>query len=457
MPTGSDMMDKSGRILKSDDPELATQPRTALAERVDTVRSLLGGSGLGRSLVRARGIPSASLRQSVLSLATAFPAVARRPFGPLAEAAAEARAGRFGRISFIAVVIVPTLVVGLYCALFASNQYVAEMRFAVRGSVQGLPGVNEFGAASLLMGLNNNQESQFLAVYIRSRAMVEAVESKVDLRGMFNRPRLDFWARLGPDRILEDLERHWQRMVNVSTEAISGILTVEVRAFTAADALAIAKAIQVESERLLNDMSGRVRQDTMAFAEQRLRAEVTDLTKVWSELHQYRDRQRVIDASLAAMRNVDTVAELQRERMKRGTELAAARRSLAADAPSLRQLTDRIAVLDATIHDSQALNSQPSTGVGPGASPDQRLQYDWLTVQLDMNEQRVKSAETALDRARMDLQRHQIFLTTFSPPALPERSLYPLRIKSVATVLMSCLVLWGLGALLGSGAREHAD
>lgn len=419
-------------------------------------RSRLGepqrrGSVIARAVERCRGMPSpwkpGSVRvRDVLDGRTfrAVKAVAR-PFG----------AGRFGGIGFFVVVVIPTLVVGLYLALFSQNQYAAEMRLAVRGNVEKLAGAEEWGYFGFLIKLNNNQESLILAKYIRSRAMIERVEKRVDLRTIFNRPQLDVWARLGSDPTTDDFERYWQRMVDVSLQSISGIITVQVRAFTPADALAILEALRVESEDLVNELSDRTRADTMASAERRLVAEAAELGDLRLTFQRYRGEEGVIDAGSAAKSVVDSATDLEKERMRRATELAAARQTLDADAPSLRHLGRRIQAID----DSLAQVRRAGVGAGDsnagGTSPHQRLKYDWLTVQNDMAELRLRSAETALDRARVDLEKQQVFLSVFSPPALPERSSFPHRGKTLMSVLMGALVLWSLGKLSMAAVRDH--
>jgi capsular polysaccharide transport system permease protein len=72
-----------------------------------------------------------------------------------------------------------------------------------------------------------------------------------------------------------------------------------------------------------------------------------------------------------------------------------------------------------------------------------------------MSEHRVKSAETALDRARADLDKQQVFLSVFSPPAMPERPSFPNRGKALLTALIGSFVIWSLGKLSLASVRDH--
>ncbi len=79
-------------------------------------------------------------------------------------------------ISFITLVIIPSITVGVYLAFIASDQYTAEMRFAVRpaepdqtserGGSSGGGSTMEIGGAALA-----GQDAQIVASYIRSRTV----------------------------------------------------------------------------------------------------------------------------------------------------------------------------------------------------------------------------------------------------------------------------------------------
>lgn len=431
---------------------------TAEAERFPPGGGFPEGGALRRALVHLREIQAPALGRSVRDVAARLPAPAVAPLmgavGPALRPLASP--GFLRRLPFLIMVVLPTAVAALYLAFLASNQYTAEMRFAVRGTVQGLDGADEWGQLGYMIRLNNNQESQILASFIRSRGMLDRVATKLDVSAIFNRPALDFWARLGSDPSATELERYWQKMVDVSVEAISGIVTVEVRAFTPEDAMALVEAIRSASEQLVNELTERARRDTMAFAERRLVASAGELSGIRAEFQRYRDQQGVIDAGQAAKSAVTTLTELKRERIKRATELAAARGSLRADAPTLQSLGKRIAVIDESIADLERRLVADRKGEGSASSsPEQRLAYDWLSARSDMAESRLGSAEAALDRARVEVERQQVFLAVFSPAGLPERSSFPHRKQTVLIVFLGSFLIWALGRLLISAVRDH--
>ncbi len=71
-------------------------------------------------------------------------------------------------------VLMPTLVVGLYLFAFASNQYVAEAQFAVRGNVEPMENIS-LGQYTNLNQKHNIQESFIVRDFINSQTLVDAL------------------------------------------------------------------------------------------------------------------------------------------------------------------------------------------------------------------------------------------------------------------------------------------
>ncbi len=163
-------------------------------------------------------------------------------------------------------VVLPTLVVGLYLFGFASNQYVAEAQFAVRGNVEPMENIS-LGQYTSLIQKHNSQDSFIVRDYITSQTMVDALEKSIGLSKMFSRPEADFWTRFDPKDPIEDLTQYWRKHVDAHIDSISGVIRLSVRAFTPQDALTIAGEVVRRSEALINEISKRAQSDMVAQAE----------------------------------------------------------------------------------------------------------------------------------------------------------------------------------------------
>jgi capsular polysaccharide transport system permease protein len=62
----------------------------------------------------------------------------------------------------------------------------------------------------------------------------------------------------------------------------------------------------------------------------------------------------------------------------------------------------------------------------------------------------------ALENARLQAMRQQLFVVDVVRPNLPERALFPRRTMMVATVFLALLLSYSIGWLIIAGMREHA-
>ncbi|WOJ91127.1 hypothetical protein RZS28_07565 [Methylocapsa polymorpha] len=360
------------------------------------------------------------------------------------------------RRSFMVCVVLPFLAGVAYFGFLASDQFLSETRFAVRGATELIPGSDALAASGLgaLGSLNINQDAYIVADYIQSRSMVDDLSKEIDLRAMFNNPKGDWWARLDPSETPEGLLRYWRSAVQASVEVISGIVTVTVRTFSPEDSVRLAAAIRARCDIVANRLLDRMRGGLIERAEAEVKVARDRLAARRTNLEQFRNARNLIDPRASAQSLGETITELRRDLIDVEVKLDSAIESLDANAPQIRELQinqqalkDQIARLESKIT-SQNRNAPTASGA--------LTQYDQLDIDRTLAERRVMLAEKLLDNARADASRHHIYLVSVEEPTWPQSSLFPKRASTVVTILFSALCLWSLGLLLVAGVRDHA-
>ena len=305
-----------------------------------------------------------------------------------------------------------TVFVG-YPAYFQSAQYTTEARFAVRTGERAT--ADPIAALSALSNFTQAQDSLIIVNYLKSRAIVDALEQKIDLRALFSRRDIDWYSRFDRDDEVERLVRYWRNQVKASVESQSGIISVQFSAFSPADAKLIADTVVSISEDLINTMSARARRDTLREAE----AEVARA-----------------EGRLSAKLEQDAVS--------------AQRNLVGANAPQIQMLRTRMQVIDEQIASLQARitasTSQSAASDGGKALGASITRFDQIELERKVAEKQYTEALTALERARMNAGRQTMYLATFVQPILPQEHSWPYRIW---------FSLIGLGLAVGAtvGAR----
>jgi capsular polysaccharide transport system permease protein len=81
--------------------------------------------------------------------------------------------------------------------------------------------------------------------------------------------------------------------------------------------------------------------------------------------------------------------------------------------------------------------------------------YERLESERSFAEKAYQHALEALDRARMNADRQQVYIAGFVQPNLPEEALYPRRLRNVGIALFLCCAVWLIGTFIVQTVREH--
>jgi capsular polysaccharide transport system permease protein len=357
-------------------------------------------------------------------------------------------------LAFVAIVAIPTLLTAFYLFAVASDQYVAEFRFTLNSAE-----APRFEPASLLTGLAAPGppaalESQILVQYIGSRAIVDRLDAGLDLRQLFSPARADWWSRLSTPATIEELVRYWKGQVDPVYDAANGTVTVRVRAFDAGEALRLAEAVVAACEALVNDLSLRSRNDALSHANAELAEAEDRLKTILARVRAFRDREGLIDPARTAEANGTLVARLRDELTKANTDLAILKRYMRDDSPSIRVLTARVRAIETQRRSLGAEMTDPAEARSDRLT--RRLgDYEQIENDKRFAEASYQLALRAVEQARANADRQRVFIASFVPPSLPEEALYPRRWRTLGTVALIALALWGIGGLAAQSVREH--
>ena len=84
-------------------------------------------------------------------------------------------------------------------------------------------------------------------------------------------------------------------------------------------------------------------------------------------------------------------------------------------------------------------------------------EYERLDVQKLLAEKTLVAVRASLEQAKLEAQRQQLYIETIARPNLADYPLYPKRAVSFGTVVVSCLLAYGIAWLLIASVREHAS
>jgi capsular polysaccharide transport system permease protein len=356
---------------------------------------------------------------------------------------------------FVATVFVPTLLAVVYYGLIASDVYISESRFVVR-SPQRQQSNSVLGSILSGSGFARSQDDAFsVHDFVMSRDALRELDNKLQVSKAYSSSQVDFVSRfpgIMGGNSFEELYKYYCKQVTVNHDSTSNITALTVRAFTADQAFAVNELLLTMSERLVNQINERGRQDLVKYAQ----AEVSEAEKKAKDaavaLASYRNQRSVFDPDRQSAIQLQQISKLQDELIASKMQLIQVR-SLTPDNPQIPVLQKRVTGLQ------QEIDTEMSKVAGGGGNSltNKATDFERLNLERAFADRQLASAMTSLENAKNEARRKALYLERIVQPNQPDIPLEPYRLKSILATLFMGLISWGILSILISGIREHND
>jgi capsular polysaccharide transport system permease protein len=351
-------------------------------------------------------------------------------------------------------VLLPTLLVGGYLFLFASDQYESEAHFLVHTADNTpQPGVGVSSVISMATGVSAGQnDAMSVADYLTSHNAVDRLRKEDGLVQKFQRPGIDLLSRLwGDDPTPERLLSYYRRQVDVEYNTETGITVLKVYGFTPADSYELARKLLTMGEQRINELNVRSYNDAVSVGQKQLAAAEQDLAANQLSMTHFRQSRADIDPTASGTAQIGLVTTLTGQLSAARAQLNAMRGLIRPGSPQLVALESRVRSLSAELAgQSGRLTGSEDTIAGDLSS------YEGLKLRQQFLAKRYDAAASTLQQARERAMRQQLYVVRVVDANMPVKALFPERFRILGTVFVSLLLVYSIGWLIAAGVREHA-
>ncbi|SEP18676.1 capsular polysaccharide transport system permease protein [Methylobacterium sp. ap11] len=348
---------------------------------------------------------------------------------------------------FLFLFVLPSVGSAVFFGLYLSDRYVTDARFALRPAIGGAEKAapDAVGTSSSVPAQMIAQDSMIVGEYIKSRTMIETLERSLPLRQMFSRSDIDAYSRFDPEKPIEKLVKYWADRVKVTIET-SGLIGVSINAFDPDDSLTLSRAVLAESERLVNQLTVRARNDALAESEREMKRAEERLTKLHLAVRDLRNRDGVLDAQKSNDTNLKMIAEIRSQRIGLAVKLSLLQRDLRDDSRSIQDLKAQIAQLDDTIAriEREAANQDPDQRRVLSAT---LTRFEELDAERKTAEKYYSATIASRERSRMIADRQIEFFSMIVEPVRAESAQQPRRTLFIAISVAVSALAFGLSIL----------
>lgn len=355
---------------------------------------------------------------------------------------------------FMVTVLVPTVAATAYYGFIASDVYISESRFVVRSPQR--PAQSGLGALLQGTAFSRSQDDTYsVHDFVRSRDALRDLDEKLQVRAAYSRTEIDALSRFPGlewwDDSFEAFHRYYEKQVQITYDSVSSISVLRVSAFDPQDALRINQALLEMGERLVNQMNLRSRQDLIEVAETEVRLAEQRARLAAAALSSFRADRGVFDPDRQGAIQLQGVARIREELLDAEAQLGQVRQ-VSPGNPQVATLAMRVEQLKAAL-DTETARVTGRQGGLTSKSPE----FDRLTLERSFADRQLGAALAALDSARSEATRKQLYLERLVQPIEPDRAVQPRRVRAIATVLLLGIIGWGVISLILAGVREHSE
>ena len=355
---------------------------------------------------------------------------------------------RYLFVTFVLMVLLPAMAAFWYLYTRAEDRYASDAAFFVHRE-DTTSSIDTMFGLSALGGSSTTPDGDVLYQFIRSQRMVEIADQALDLRAMFSQHYdTDPVYSLDPEASLEDMIDYWERVVSLVFDADSGLINLEVVAFTPEDAQRLAQLVLDESASLVDRLSQIAQEDgiTQARNDLTLAEERVKATRI--AVAEFRTANQAVDpqATVAGSEGVITALEqrLAEELINRDALVGTTTR---ADDPRLERADRMIEAIRLRIADERSnVGTDEARAVGA---------YEELLVERQFAEQAYTAALGALDAAVAEARRKSRYLAVHIEPTLAASSVYPRRVLVGLAATGFLFLAWGTVMLVLMSIRDR--
>lgn len=364
--------------------------------------------------------------------------------------------GRLKKISPLlwVTVIVPTLISLVYFGVLASDRYTSQSSFVVR-SPKSQSSLNGLGAILQGTGFSRAQDDIYtVQEYMRSRSALEKLRQGLPVREFYE-TKGDIFSRFNGFGLRGEEEafyQYYKDKVNINFDSVSGISTLNVTAFDAAESQKINAALLKQGEALINQLNDRARSDTVRYAEEVVRAAEERVQQTSQNLTDYRINNGVFDLKSQSEVQMGLVSKLQDELIVIQTQLDQVR-AVTPENPQIPGLKAR----EQSLRKEIAQQLRGISGSGKGSLSNQAADYQRISLENQLAEQQLAAAMTSLESAKAEADRQQLYLEVISQPNRPDLAHEPNRLYNIVATFIIGLIVYGIASLLAASVREHKN
>lgn len=352
-----------------------------------------------------------------------------------------------------ALVLLPTLIAGLYYFVFATPMYATHSAFVIQQAESTAMG--NLGGFFKGTQFATSQDSITVQSYLQSRDAMLRLDKDLGFRAAFSAPGTDRLQRLAPDATTEDAYGVYQNHVKISYDPTEGIIKMEVITPDPQLSQTFAERLIHYAEEQVDRLSLRLRETQMTDARAGYEDAERKVQAAQAAVLELQQKVGVLDPRTETTLVMSQIAHFEGELRRKQLELQALLDNAKPNAARVEGARADIARLEKTVAELRAGLTTDQGGSASLAAVTGQLRI--AEGELTSRQLMLAQALAQMETARIEANRQTRYLSMGVSPLAPDAATYPRAFENTVLALLIFSGIYLMLSLTAAILREQVS
>ncbi|MEQ9121902.1 MAG: hypothetical protein RIM80_04975 [Alphaproteobacteria bacterium] len=350
-------------------------------------------------------------------------------------------------LTFLILVVAPTLATLVYTVFLAAPIYASEAAFAIR-SRSSPPTMGGLGQLTAQLGVSSDSGNDLHAVrtHLLSSEALDQLEATDGYRSELLADHGDPLLDMGDDPSDKAVLARYRWMFDVRVSTYEQMVTLEARAYSPAAAQDAASSGLRVAEKFVNHMNARANEDSLRFSRVELEKARERVRQTRAALTDWRNANGSIDPSMQIETIYGNVSALETELSKVRAEVSSF------TTPNTRELQRREKAIETQIQAERDRLTGSKAKLTPLIS-----EYEALAVERELADRQYEAASTAYQLALQEVAQQRKYIVAVAAPSSADVPAFPRPLFYTACMLMASLAIYGIMLFGANVISDYRD
>lgn len=346
----------------------------------------------------------------------------------------------------------PTLVIGFYSAILASDEIAASATAIVKENNESTgPEMPGFASAVFNYGSSTSLEDAYLLEsYLTSEDFILKMNESLELDKHFSSAGFFLFQRLSPRANADTLYSYLVDHLSVRLSIDSSIITLKFRSFDPSYSKKALNYIIKEAEAKINDLSQRMSDSYMSLAWRQLERSEAELRAANQAILDFQTKNGWLNESeiTTEFTQIETLrGRIIESQVERQTLL----QSMRPETPKIQNLDTKIEAMKMSLTELQGKLLKDESG----SSITLANEFSRLSLELEFSQNKYAASTSAFEQAQKEASQQHKFLLLISPVIAESVPAAPKPLESTMTTFIVSLLAYLVIRLVVLTIRDH--